>query len=145
MTLTFLRSSYGTTVFGHERGPSVNIRAHLAILENLARWRQEFGELFKNVMNGREQFRAWVQEAAMLTADRDEARECLAAIKNDECLYWRAIAQLPDVYEFTIEELEKRNGKAAKLLGLAAELSRLQTSVERRLEKLHFLSEYPLQ
>jgi hypothetical protein len=124
---------------------TVTIKAHMATLENLARWRQEFRELFKVVMNGREQFRASVEEAAVLTTDGEEARECLAAIKNDERLYWRAIAQLPDVDEFTAEELEKRNGNAAKLLDLAAELLELHSGVERRLEKLHFLSKYPSQ
>jgi hypothetical protein len=133
------------TSFNHQGGLAVNIKTHMVRLENLSRWRQEFRELFKVAMNGREQFRAWVEEAATLTADRDETRDCLAAIKNDERLYWQAIAQLPEVHEFTAEELENRNGNAAKLLDLAAELSRLQTAVERRLEKLHFLSKYPSQ
>ena len=117
----------------------------MTTLENLARWREEFRELFKVVMNGREQLRAWVEEATIVAPDGDEAQECLAAIKNDARHYWRAIAQLPDVNEFTAEELKRRNGNAAKLLDLAAELARLQTGVGRTLEKLHFLSKYPSQ
>jgi hypothetical protein len=133
------------TVFNHNRGVSVDIDAHMRTLENLARWRKEFRDLFKAVMNSREQFRAWFEEATSLTADGDEALECWLAIKNDERLYWRAIAQLPNADELTGEELEKRNGNAAKLLDLAAEVAQLHTGVECRVEKLHFLSEYPSQ
>jgi hypothetical protein len=96
-------------------------------------------------MNGREQFRARVEEAVGVNAEGDEARECLERIRDDERSYWCAMARLPDVHEFTVEELRKKTGKAAELLDLAAELARLQAVVERRLEQLHFLSKYPSQ
>jgi hypothetical protein len=54
--------------------------------------------------------------------DDDDARDCLASIKNAMRHYWELIKQLPCVDEFTDYELEKRDGKVEQFIQIATEL-----------------------
>jgi hypothetical protein len=122
-----------------------NQQEKMASVENLIRWRQELKQLSDTIMNVREEFRARFEQANKYRADGDEAKKCLQDIKNDERRYWQLIAQLPSVEDFTDEEVEKRNKRASTFLDIAAEIASLHVWVERKVEKLEFLSKYPSQ
>ena len=96
-------------------------------------------------MKGREQIRAWFEEANMNRADGEDAKKCLQEIKNDERRYWQLIGQLPSVEDFTDEEVEKRNKRASTFLDIATEIASLEIWVKRKVEKIEFLSKYPSQ
>jgi hypothetical protein len=117
----------------------------MASVENLIRWRQELKQLSDTILNVREEFRSRFEQANKYRADGDEAKKCLQDIKNDERRYWQLIAQLPSVEDFTDEEVEKRNKRASTFLDIAAEIAALHVWVERKVEKLEFLSKYPSQ
>ena len=55
-----------------------------------------------------------------------------------EALYF-FIKQLPNVAEFSVEELEKRSGKAAQLLDIAQEISSMSRYDPRKIDKLRLL------
>ena len=115
----------------------------------LAGWKREFKNLYDTLMEGREQFDAWFEETALLEADikteNDEFHECIADIKKDQRRYRQVIKQIPKPEEFSAEELEKRTGKASRLLDLAGEITLMGIHVPRKVEKLRFLLRHVLQ
>jgi hypothetical protein len=117
----------------------------VASAENLARWRRELKQLSETIMNDREEFRTWFEEANDYRAEGDEANKCLQEIKKDERRYWQLISQLPTVDDFTDEEVEKKNKRASTFLDIATEIASLHIWVKRKVEKLEFLSKYPSQ
>lgn len=109
--------------------------------------RRDFQNLYDSLLNRREQFSAWFEEAAMakIEIETKEIRDCVADIKKDQKRYWQIIKQLPNVEEISEEELEKQIGKADQLLTLAKEISSMETFLPHKIDKLYSLLRQPLQ
>jgi hypothetical protein len=107
--------------------------------------RRDFQDLYDLLVNSREQFYAWFEEATLIEAGAEtktgEFLERAADIKKDQKRYQQIIKQLPNVAEFSDEELEKRSGKASQLLGLAGEIMLMKTYFPRKIDSLRFLLE----
>ena len=58
----------------------------------------------------------------------------MADIKKDLQRYREVMRQLPNVEEFSDEEVEKMSGKASQLLDVAGEVTTLQTPFWRQLK-----------
>jgi hypothetical protein len=80
----------------------------------LERRRQEFRQLHESLVNGEQQFFAWFKEAKFVEAGADnktnEFLECMADIEKDQHRYRQIINQLPNVAEFSVEELKLTHG-----------------------------------
>ena len=111
--------------------------------------RRDFQNLYDLLVNSREQFSAWFKEATLIEAaaetKTDEFVKCAADIKKDQKRYWQIIKQLPNVTEFSAEELEKRSGKADELLKRAGEIMLMKTYFPRKIDRLRFLLEHRTQ
>ena len=70
-------------------------------------------------------FSTWFKEAKLIESGAktksDEFLNYVADIEKDRQRYQQIIEQLPNVVDFSEEELEKRTGKADRLLRLAGE------------------------
>ena len=115
----------------------------MATPENLARWRNDFRQVQETIEKDREEFDAWFEETAMLEAEikvaTEEIRQTVTDIKNDRQRYCELLKQIPNVDDFTDEEVEKRNGKASALLDIAGKIAIMKVHVPRKMEKLRFL------
>jgi hypothetical protein len=111
--------------------------------------RRDFQNLYDSLIRDREQFRAWFEEAGLIEAraetKSDEFLERAADIKKDGERFRQIINQLPNVAEFSAEELEKRSGKADQLLKLAGEIMLMKTYFPRKIANLRFLLEHRTQ
>jgi hypothetical protein len=107
--------------------------------------RREFQTLYDSLVNSREQFSAWFDEAKLIESGAetktDEFLERVADIEKDRQRYQQIIKQLPNVAEFSEEELEERSGKADQLLRLAGEFMLIRTYLSRKIDRLRFLLE----
>jgi septal ring factor EnvC (AmiA/AmiB activator) len=115
----------------------------MATAENLVRWRNEFRQVHKIIEKDREEFEAWFEETALLEAEikieTEELRQTVTDIKNDRQQYSELLKQIPNVDDFSDEEVEKRSGKASALLHIAGEIAIMKIHVPRKVEKLRFL------
>jgi hypothetical protein len=116
----------------------------MADSEQLASWRRDLQQVHDSLMKGeREQFEAWFDETALIDADmteeNEEFRQSVADIKKDKQRYRQLMKQLPNVAEFSAEEVEKKSGKAFQLLDIAAEVMSLEIYLPRKVEKLAFM------
>lgn len=113
--------------------------------------RRDFQNLYDLLVNSlsREQFSAWFEEAEILEAkienETDEVRNCVADIKREKQRYRKVMAQLPDVANWSEEELENLTGRASKLRDLATEITSMKTHLPNQIDKLHFLLEHRTQ
>jgi hypothetical protein len=107
--------------------------------------RRDFQDLYDLLVNSREQFYAWFEEAALIEAGAEtktgEFLERAADIKKDEQRFRQIIKQLPNVAEFSEKELEKKSGKADRLLSLAGEIMLMKPYFPRKIDRLRFLLE----
>jgi hypothetical protein len=110
----------------------------VASAENLARWRRELKQLSETIMNDREEFRTWFEEANDYRAEGDEANKCLQEIKKDERRYWQLISQLPTVDDFTDEEVEKKTKERRRFSILLQKLLLYTFGSSVRLRSLSF-------
>jgi septal ring factor EnvC (AmiA/AmiB activator) len=121
----------------------------MATPENLVRWRNEFRQVHETIERDREEFEAWFEETALLEAEikveSEELRQTVTDIKNDRHQYRELLKQLPNVDDFSDEEVEKRSGKASALLDIASKIAIMKVHVPRKVEKLRFLLKHPSQ
>ena len=107
--------------------------------------RREFQTLYDSLVNSREQFSAWFDETKLIESGAetktDEFLERVADIEKDRQRYQQIIKQLPNVAEFSEQELEERSGKADQLLRLAGEFLLIRTYLSRKIDRLRFLLE----
>ena len=109
--------------------------------------RREFQILYDSIASthSREQFSTWFQEAKLIEwgaeSKSDEFLNYVADIEKDRQRYQQIIEQLPNVADFSEEELEKRTGKADRLLRLAGEFLLIRTYLARKIDRLRFLLE----
>ena len=68
-----------------------------------------------------------------------EFRRCLVEIKTDLQHYHEVMAQLPNVEEFTDQDIERRSAKVFQLFEVAWEVNTLKADLSRKFEKLHLL------
>jgi hypothetical protein len=82
----------------------------------VAVWRRQYEEIHESMIKIREQFMAWSEEVAMIKAENRtvEFRRCVAEIKKDLQRYREVMRQLPEVEEFSDEEVENMSGKASQ-------------------------------
>ena len=117
--------------------------------ENLARLRNDFRQVHETIEKGREEFEAWFQETAMLEAEikveTEEIRQTVTDIKNDRQQYRKLLKQIPNVDDFSDQEVERRSGKASALLEIAAKIAIMKVHVPRKVEKLRFLLKHASQ
>jgi hypothetical protein len=117
--------------------------------DNLVRWRNDFRQLYETIERGREEFEAWFEETAMLEAEikveTEELRQTVTEIKNDRQRYRELLKQIPNVDDFSDEEVEKRSGKASALLDIAGEIAIMKIHVPRKVKKLRVLLKHPSQ
>jgi hypothetical protein len=117
----------------------------MATPENLVRWRNEFRQLHETIERGREEFEAWFEETALLEAEieigTEELRQIVTDIKKDRQQYRELLTQIPNVDDFSDEEVEKRSGKASLLLDIASQIGKMEFHLPRKVEKLRFLVE----
>lgn len=116
----------------------------------LAVWRHELQQVYDTLMKGAgEQFEAWFEETAMLEAEiegeGEDLRKIVEDIKKDRQRYTELIKQVPQVDEFSAEEVEQRSGKASQLLDIAGEVIVLEMNLPLKVEKLRFLLKHPSQ
>ena len=113
---------------------------------SIERRRREFQNLYDSLVNSREQFSAWFEETALIEAGAEtktgEFLDCVADFKKDQQRYRQIIKQLPNVAEFSEEELDKRSGKANRLLNIAGEITLMKTYFPRKIDRLRFLLEH---
>jgi predicted nucleic acid-binding Zn-ribbon protein len=111
--------------------------------ENLVRLRNDFRQLHETIERDREEFEAWFEETALLEAEikgeSEELRHTVADINNDRQRYRELLKQIPNVDDFSDEEVEKRSGKASALLDIAGKIAIMKVHVPRKVEKLRFL------
>jgi hypothetical protein len=121
----------------------------MATPENLVRWRNDFRQVHETIEAGCAEFEAWFEETALLEAeikvDTEEIRQTVTAIKNDRQQYNKLLKQIPNVDDFSDEEIERRSGKASALLDIAGKIAIMQIHVPRKVEKLRFLLKHPSQ
>jgi len=109
--------------------------------------RREFQTLYDSIASthSREQFSTWFKEAKLIESGAetksDEFLNYVADIEKDQQRYQQIIEQLPNVADFSEEELEKRTGKADRLLRLAGEFLLIRTYLGRKIDRLRFLLE----
>ena len=109
--------------------------------------RREFQTLYDSIASthSREQFSTWFKEAKLIESGAktksDEFLNYVADIEKDRQRYQQIIEQLPNVADFSEEELEKRTGKADRLLRLAGEFLLIRTYLSRKIDRLRFLLE----
>ena len=107
--------------------------------------RREFQTLYDSLVNSSAQFSTWFKEAELIESaaenKTDEFLKRVADIQQDRQRYQQIITQLPNVVEFSEEELEKRTGKADQLLRLAGEFMLIRTYLSRKIDHLRFLLE----
>jgi hypothetical protein len=109
--------------------------------------RREFQTLYDSIASthSREQFSTWFKEAMLIESGAktksDEFLNYVADIEKDRQRYQQIIEQLPNVADFSEEELEKRTGKADRLLRLAGEFLLIRTYLSRKIDRLRFLLE----
>jgi hypothetical protein len=117
--------------------------------EKLVRWRNDFRQVHEAIETGREEFKAWFEEMALLEAEikveTEELRQTVTDIKNDRQQYRKLLKQIPNVDDFSDEEVEKRSGKASALLDIASKIAIMKIHVPRKVEKLRFLLKHPSQ
>jgi hypothetical protein len=105
--------------------------------------------VYDSLMNSQAQVHAWFEEATLVVADAptktEELLDCAADIKQDWKRYWEIMNQLPNVGEFSEEELETRSGKADQLFYLSWEVMLIKTHFPCKIDKLRFLLEHPTQ
>ena len=105
--------------------------------------RREFQTLYDSLVNSSAQFSTWFKEADLIESaaenKTDEFLTRVADIEKDRQRYQQIIMQLPNVVEFSEEELEKRTGKADQLLRLAGEFLLMRTYLSRKIDHLRFL------
>ena len=96
-----------------------------------------------------EEFEARFEETALLEAEikteSEELRTCVNDIKKDRERYRQLLTQIPDVEDFSEQEIENRTGKASQLLDIAGEITIMGTHLPRKVEKLRFLLKHPSQ
>jgi septal ring factor EnvC (AmiA/AmiB activator) len=115
----------------------------MASPDNLVRWRNDFRQVHETIETGRAEFEAWFKETALLEAEikvkTEEIRQMVTDIKKDRQQYRKLLKQIPNVDDFSDEEVEKRSGKASALLDIAREIAIMKIHVPRKVEKLRFL------
>jgi hypothetical protein len=109
--------------------------------------RREFQILYDSIASthSREQFSTWFKEVKLIESGAetksDEFLNYVADIEKDQQRYQQIIEQLPNVADFSEKELEKRTGKADRLLRLAGEFLLIRTYLGRNIDRLRFLLE----
>jgi hypothetical protein len=113
----------------------------MAAPDQLAVWRRQYQEIHELMEKNREQFIAWSEEVAMIEGENQtgEFRRCVVEIKTDLQHYHEVMAQLPNVEEFTDENIERRSGKVFQLFDVVWEVNTLKADLSRKFEKLHLL------
>jgi hypothetical protein len=119
----------------------------MATLEEMDRWRRDLQQLHTLLLDTREQFTAWKEELDITqgVVETDEFQNYVTEIKIDLQQGRQLLAQLPNVEEFTEEEIEKKIGKVGQLLNIGEQVTTLQTQLPRKMEKLQFLAKQRLQ
>jgi septal ring factor EnvC (AmiA/AmiB activator) len=121
----------------------------MASPDNLVRWRNDFRQVHETIERGREEFEAWFEETAMLETEikveTEELRQAVMDIKKDRQQYRELLKRIPNVDDFSDEEVEKRSGKASALLDIAGEIAIMKIHVPRKVGKLRFLLKHPSQ
>ena len=119
----------------------------MATPEELDGWRRDLQQLHTHLLNSREQFTAWKEDLDVTqgVVETDEFQNYVTEVKIDLQQGRQLLAQLPNVEEFTEEEIEKKIGKVGQLLNIGEQVTTLQTQLPRKMEKLQFLAKQRLQ
>ena len=112
--------------------------------QELVAQHRDLQQVYYSLMKSEQKhFEAWFEKTALLememTAENEEFRQSVADIKKDEQRYRQLIKQLPNVAEFSAEEIENKSGNASQLLGIAIEVMGLEINLPRKVEKLAFM------
>jgi hypothetical protein len=111
--------------------------------ENLVRLRNDFRQVHETIERDREELRLGLKRRhCSRRKSKLNPRSCVKPSRTSKTIgnqYRKLLKQIPNVDDFSDEEVEKRSGKASALLDIASKIAIMKVHVPRKVEKLRSL------